>query len=268
MKIVLSLLLILTFFSCSEYNKVLKSDDYQRKFEMAESFYTKKKFDRAIAIYEQIYQRFPKNGEGELSYYRMGKAYYSLEDYYMAGYYLGSFSQRFPYSSNAEESLFLSAMCSVKNSPKSSLDAADTELAINDLQLFTDRYPNSILIDSCNQIIDRLRFKLETKEFSAVKLYSTTENYRAAVVSAGAFLEKHPISPFREETYVILLDNSFFLAKNSIDRKKLERISQTNERYSTFVIEFPESVDKKRIGNNVKELEKLRNQLELTKSNQ
>ncbi|MBU2020184.1 MAG: outer membrane protein assembly factor BamD [Bacteroidetes bacterium] len=268
MKIVVSLLLILTVTSCSEYNKVLKSDDYQRKFELAESLYSKKKFDRSIAIYEQIYQRFPKTGEGELSYYRIGKAYYEIEDYYMAGYYLGSFTQRFPFSANAEECLFLSAMCSVKNSPKASLDAADTELAINDLQLFTDRYPNSSLIDSCNQIIDKLRFKLETKEFSAVQLYSKTENYRAAVVSAEAFLEKYPISKFREETYVILLDNSVLLAKNSVDSKKVERISQTSERYSTFVIEFPQSESAKRISNSVKELEKLRNQLELTKSNQ
>ena len=257
MKYIAIFFLFLALSSCSDYNKVLKSDDYQKKFDMAEAMYTKGKLDRAVALYEQIYQRFPKTGEGELAYYRMGKSYYSMDDYIMGGYYLGSFAQRFPMSPNAEECLFLSAMCSVKNSPNYTLDAAETELAINDLQMFTDRYPNSDLVDSCNLIIDKMRLKLETKEFSSVKLYSKTENFRAAVVSAESFIDKYPTSKFREEAYIILLDNSYFLAKNSIESKKLERITQTTERYSTFVIEFPESSSLKRIGNNVKELEEL-----------
>jgi len=31
---------------------------------------------RSIALYEQIYQKMPKTGEGELAYFRIGKAYY------------------------------------------------------------------------------------------------------------------------------------------------------------------------------------------------
>jgi len=189
MKIVLFVLLLIGLFSCSEYNQVLKSDDYQKKFELAESLYSKEKYARSIALYEQIYQRFPKTGEGELAYYRIGKSYYEVEDYVMGGYYLGSYTQRFPYSAKVEDALFLSAMCAVKNSPKHTLDPTDTELAINDLQLFVDKFPNSKLVDSCNYFIDRLRGKLELKEFEGVKLYSQTENFRAAVVAAETFIE-------------------------------------------------------------------------------
>jgi outer membrane protein assembly factor BamD (BamD/ComL family) len=71
----------------------------------------------------------PKTGEGELSYFRIGKAYYEEEDYYMAGYYMGAFTQRFPFSAKAQEAMFLSAMCSVKNSPEESLDQTETEQA-------------------------------------------------------------------------------------------------------------------------------------------
>ena len=67
--------------SCSEYNKVLKSDDYERKFEVATELFDRKQYDRSIAIYEQVYQRFPKTGQGEVSYYRIGKAYYYEQDY-------------------------------------------------------------------------------------------------------------------------------------------------------------------------------------------
>jgi len=265
--------------SCSEYNQVVKSDDYGKKLEVANEHYdrgSKPKVKRngetkanasvvlrSVTLYEQIYQRMPKTGEGELAYFRMGKAYYIAGDYYMAGYYLGMFPQRFPYSVKGEEAMFLSAMCSVKNSPESTLDQNDTELAINDLQQFVDRYPNSNLIDSCNKIIDKMRYKLECKAYEDIKLYAKTENYRAAVSSAMTFLDDYPMSRFKEEIQYVLVKNSYLLSKNSIETKKTQRINETIERYSTFVAEYPESKYRKAVaGYNdemIEELERLKN---------
>jgi outer membrane protein assembly factor BamD len=248
-------LILPLLFSCSEYNKVVKSDDYERKFELADELYNKKQYDRSIALYEQIYQRLPKEGEGELAYFRIGKAYYEEKDYYMGAYYLGSFVQRFPFSPKAEECMFLSALCSVKNSPEFSLDQNDTDLAINSLQQFINRYPESSLIDSCNNIMDKLRYKLEHKDFEAVRLYSKTENFRAAVESSIAFLEDYPKSVFEEESNFILVNNSFLLAKNSITSKKTERIEKAIERYRNFVIEYPNSDYSRELNSNYDEME-------------
>ena len=243
-KIVLLLVMVGFFLSCSDYNKVLKGDNYERKFQLAEELNTKKEFGKAIPLYEQIYQRMPKSGEGELSYFRIGKGYFEIEDFDMAGYYLGAFSQRYPYSPKAQEALFLSAMCSVQNSPEYSLDQNDTEMAINNLQQFVDTYPESILVDSCNHIMDRLRLKIERKDYDAVKLYAKTENYRAAVTSSLTFIEEYPKSSYREEVYFVLVNNSYLLAVNSIENKKCDRIEETIERYRNFEVEFPNSAYK------------------------
>ncbi|NRA12522.1 MAG: outer membrane protein assembly factor BamD [Crocinitomicaceae bacterium] len=253
--------LVLAVTSCSDYNEVVKSDDYDKKIVTANDYFqrgskptikhpgTKREKEkinssvilRSINLYEQIYQRMPKTDEGELAYFRLGKAYYIAGDYYMGGYYLGQFPQRFPYSIKAEESLFLSAMCSVNNSPESSLDQTETELAINGLQQFVDRYPTSNFVDSCNGIMDGLRFKVELKEYTTVKLYAKTQRFAAAVSAANTFLEDYPMSEFKEEVYFILVKNSYLLAKNSIENKKVERINDTIERYNTFVSLFPSS---------------------------
>jgi outer membrane protein assembly factor BamD len=89
--------------------------------------------------------------------------------------------------------------------------------------------------------MDQLRLKIETKDFEAVRLYAKTQNYRAAVVSAESFLENYPLTKFKEEARYILVKNSYFLAINSVENKKMERIDQTIERYRTFVSEFPNS---------------------------
>lgn len=241
MKSLFAILILLFVASCSNYNRVLKSDDYNEKFVEANKLYDAGKFDRCVALYEQVYQRSPKSAEGEVSYYRLGKSCYAIEDWYLASYYLSTFQTKFPYSNKVEETMFLTALCAVQNSPEASLDQNETEVALDDLQNFVNRFPFSERIDTCNKVIDQLRFKLETKEILNVRLYSKTENYRAATVTAKQFIENYPISQFREEAYVMLIRNQYFLAANSIETKLEERISDTYESYGKFVVEFPNS---------------------------
>ena len=80
-----------------------------------------------------------------------------------------------------------------------------------------------------------------TKEMMSVRLYSKTENFRAAVVSSEQFLDNYPRSKFREEAWVVLIRNSYKLALNSIDSKIEERIEKTSERFNIFLVEFPNS---------------------------
>jgi outer membrane protein assembly factor BamD len=245
-------LLVLT--SCSTYTKVVKSDDYDRKFELANEMYDTKKWVKAITLYEQVYQRAPKTGQGELAFFRIGKAYYFEENFYLGGYYLNSFYEKFPFSPKAEEARFLGAMCSVNNSPNHSLDQTETELALNELQMFINKYPQSPLVDTCNVVMDKLRFKMELKDFEAVRLYHKMENYKSSTMSAEVFLSKYPRSTFREEGYYILLVDGYKLAMNSVEDKKNERIEKAIERYRTFAIEFPESKRKKEMEGNLQRL--------------
>ena len=285
----LVLLSLVFLTSCSDYGKVVKSDDYTRKQELANSLYergTRPKLKkngaiklnkdgnpqvksntllRSVTLYEQIYERMPKTAEGELAYFRIGKAYYLAGDYYMGGYYLGAFAKRFPFSPQAEEAMFLSAMCSVHNSPPHSLDQNETEIAINDLQNFLSDFPRSVFVDSCNHIIDRLYFKIERKEYDAVMLYNKTENYQAAVMAAETFLDDHPMSRYDEEVNYVLVDNSITLALKSVESKKKERIDQAIERYRTFAIRYPESNKLKGLNSRVGILESEKQNISSTK---
>jgi len=239
----LSLMFLL--WSCSSYNDVLKGDDYSSKYSLANELYaqnTKRSLDRAIVLYEQIFQHAPKTKEGELSYFLMAKCYFANQDYYMGGYFFGSYIQRYPYSFRNEEALFLSAMCNVNNSPKWSLDQTETYEALNAVQQFIDKYPSSPLLDSCNKLIDALSYKLEFKDYNKVMLYDKTLNYKAAVAYADIFLEKFPLSMHEEEVRSWAVKNAYLLAQNSIESKKKERIEETIQRYRTFVDDFPSSL--------------------------
>ena len=227
--------------SCSEYARVVKNDDYKRKFELGVKLYNQENYLKSITLLEQVYQRMPKSKEGEESYYNLGIANFKLTDFYTAQYYLGSFGDKFPNSIKREETSFLYALCAVKNSPKSSLDQTETETALNELQLFIYKFPLSQKIDTCNYLMDQLRLKLQMKDFDALKIYDKTENYKAAIVTSETFLKDFPRSNNRENVWVILLKNSYHLSKHSVEDKKKERIDKTMERYSKFALEFPNS---------------------------
>ncbi len=263
MKKFLSITVIFALFSmlivsCDHYNQIVKSDDYQAKFDEANRLYDAGKYERCVGLFEQVYQRSPKSPQGEVSYYRMGMACFKVEDWYLASYYLSSFQLKFPYSKLVEETTYLAAMCAVYNSPKSSLDQTETEVALDELQNFITRFPNSERVDTCNIVMNSLRFKLQTKEVMNVRLYSKTGNYRAAVVSAKSYLETYPVTQYREEVYAILLRNQKLLAENSIDTKLEERIVDAEDTYANFLAEFPESLYLREFDNYLMQVRELR----------
>jgi outer membrane protein assembly factor BamD (BamD/ComL family) len=92
-----------------------------------------------------------------------------------------------------------------------------------------------------------------------VRQYSKTENFRAAVTAAEIFLEKYSKSRFTEEVNYLLVKNSYLLTINSIPSKKLERIEQTNERFSNFASLYPNSSYLKELKDYVGLLEKNKN---------
>ncbi|MEZ7901450.1 MAG: outer membrane protein assembly factor BamD [Urechidicola sp.] len=238
----LLIIALLMLVSCSEYEKVLKGDDYVKKYNMAVKLYEKKKFVKAVPLFEESISIFSKLSEkGEKAYYYLCYSHYFMQDYALAGYYFKNFTVTYPTSEHAEECAFMSANCKVQSSPKSSLDQSNTLGAINDLQAFLNRYPTTTRKDTCNFIIGNLRDKLEVKSFESANLYYNMEGYAAASVSFTNMLSDYPDTDMREEVLFLIVKSNYNLAYNSIPSKKVERFEETIKSYTKFVDNFPKS---------------------------
>ena len=95
-----------------------------------------------------------------------------MKDYYMAAYYFKRFTKNFPNSSRAEECAFSAAICNLESSPEYYLDQSDTYDAIDEFQLFINRYPSSNLIDSSKLflLISALTFLISSLKSLANRL--------------------------------------------------------------------------------------------------
>jgi len=159
----------------------------------------------------------------------------------LANYYLKTFAKSFPTSPRSEECLFLAAECSYNLSPGYTLDQSETRAAIDEYQLFLDRYPGSHLKDSATHRIDNLSFKLEKKKFEIARQYVTTMRYNAAVMVLSDFLKDYPASRYREEAMYLIVKSRYEHAIGSIESKKMDRLRLVSESFHTFANSFPES---------------------------
>lgn len=244
--LILGVTMALLFSSCSEYQKLLKSKDYDLKYERALVYYEKGDYTRAATLFSELISIFRGSEKSETSHYIYAECLYGMHDYMMAGHYFQRFVQDYPTSNRVEEAQFMTAYCSYKMSAKPRLDQTETFTALDQFQLFINLYPTHEKVEEAGRLMDELRDKLVYKAYLNAKLYYNLgnymgNNYQSAVIAAGNVLNEYPDTKYREELSFLILDSKYIQAVNSIEEKMDERLRDTLDEYYSFVNEFPES---------------------------
>lgn len=255
-KIVSLLFLVVLFSSCSEYQKALKSEEIDGKYEVAAKMYDKGKFEKAIRLFEQIAPSYKGKPQAEKLFYMYAQSYYKTKQYYLAGYQFENFASSYPKSEKQEETSFLGAKCYSKLSPAYSLDQADTDKALEKLQDFIDTYPNSTYLAEANTIVKELRYKIEKKAFENAKQYNTISDFKAAQIAFDNFISDFPGTIFKEEALYYKLDSAFKLAQNSVPQKMEERLNNAKAAYNSLIKFNADSKFKSKADDMLAEIEK------------
>ncbi|MFP5470987.1 MAG: outer membrane protein assembly factor BamD [Bacteroidia bacterium] len=256
-------LLIVGMYACSDYNKILKGNDYELKYKTAIELYQKDECMKALPLLDELTSMYRFTSKGEEVFYYYAHTSFCVGDFSVAEYYFKSFVKSYPNSKHTEECAFMAAICKQRESPYYNLDPTPTRQAIDEMQLFLNKYPESSYKDTCNLLMDKMRDKLEKKYYEQAKLYYNTENYKSAVVAFENLVRDYPDNEYVEEAYYYMVKANYWYAYYSVDSKKSERYSETIKSYLTFVGSFKESKYLKEVenlyNNSVKQLEKLNN---------
>jgi outer membrane protein assembly factor BamD len=228
-------------FSCSSYQKVLRSNDVTLKFKVAEALYNKAEYLKALPLLEDIYKFYIGTSQAEKVSYMLAYSYYKVGEYPLGAYQFKNFADAYPLSPQAEDAAYYYAYCLFLDSPQKDLDQTSSISAINAFQLFMDKYPGNKHVEECNKNIDILEDKLEQKAVDNAVLYYKIENYKAAVWAIRNVLQQYPATKEREKLEYIMVKSSYLYAANSIEEKKTERYSSTIEYYNEFKEKYPTS---------------------------
>jgi outer membrane protein assembly factor BamD len=244
----LLIILVLTS-SCGEYEKLLKSTDFELKKAKAKVYYDEGQYVKSSELLTQILPRYRATEEAEELNWMNAQSNYGMKDYMMAGSYYDSFIDQFPFGVHAEEANFLAAMCNMKMSLRPELDQQNTRKAIEGFKIFATRFPNSSKVAESKKYVKQLEESLVEKSYLSAKLYYNMKQYKAAVVALNNSLKEYPNTEHREEMMFLKLTSLYQYAFNSLPLKQRERYQAALDDYYSFMEEFPKSEYSKEVNN-------------------
>lgn len=227
--------------SCDGYNKLLKSTDYDLKLSKAKEYYDKGYYIRSSQLFEELIPVVKGTEKAENVYYLFTWSEYKMGDYILSQYYFKNYTRQYPNSPHVEECYYMNAYCYFLNSPGYKLDQTYTKNAIKEFQSFIDMFPESNRIDTCNILIDKLRAKLEKKDYEIIKQYYKLSDWKATISATKNFVKEYPSSTYNDEMFYLMIDSYYTLALNSIYSKKEERLDAAIENYVKFLDLYPKS---------------------------
>lgn len=240
--------------SCSEYSNVLKSNDYEYKYEAAKALYAEGHYRQASELFSLLLIPLKGTSYCEESLYMLGESNMKARDYEAAVMYFKKYYQLYPKGSYMEMSRFNSAYALYKQMPDIRLDQTSTMEAIKEFQDFLDYCPETTLKEQAHAIIYEMQDKLVEKEYLSAKLYYDLgtytlnsifggNNYEACVVTAQNALKDYPYASakLREDLSILVLRAKYHLARQSVEEKRMERFRDAIDEYYAFQSDFPES---------------------------
>ena len=240
--------------SCSEYNAVLKSNDYEYKYEAAKALYMSGNYHQAAEIFGSLLTLLKGTPFGEESLYMLAESNMKAKDYESAAMFFKKYYQSYPKGHYMEMARYNSGYALYKQTPDIRLDQTSTMEAINEYQSFLDYCPETTLKSQAQQVIYEMQDKLVRKEYLAAKLYYDLgtytlnsiyggNNYEACVITAQNALKDYPYASvqLREDLSVLILRAKYLLARHSVEEKRLERYRDTIDEYYAFQNDYPES---------------------------
>ena len=236
------LFLLTILISCSDYQKLLNSDDTSEKYKQAEVYYNNGDYRKANRLFEQISPKYRGKPQAQRVIFFLADSYFQIKRYISASSKYENFIKSYPKSERIEEAVFKGAKSYYYLSPKYSLDQKDTFIAIEKLQVFINLYPNSIYSAEANQLISELQVKLEKKYFEIAKQYYTIRDYKSSIKASDNFIASFPGTRYREEALFVKFEASYKIAVNSVDSKKPKRFEDLKKQYNIILRYYPETL--------------------------
>ena len=237
---------LLLLASCGEYNKVLKSNDIDYKFDYAKRAFEQRKFTQSTTLLEPLIVPLRGGPKGEEALFLLAMSYYENKDYLNSGINFKTYYSRYPKGKFAELARFYSGYGYYLDSPDPQLDQTMTVKAIEELQGFIDYFPNSDKVTIAQNAMFEMQDKLTLKELQNAQLYYNLgnymgNNYESAIITAQNALKTYPYSKYREDFEMLILKAKYQEARQSVEEKKQDRYQDVVDEYFSFINNYPES---------------------------
>lgn len=253
MKIKILFVFVLTLLvttSCGEYNKILKSTDYELKYTYAKKYFDERKYGRATTLLEELVPIFKGTAHAEESLFLLAQSFFYDKDYTTATQYFKAYYTTYPKGEFTELARYNAAYGLYLDIPDVRLDQSNTYKSMQEFQTFLEIYPQSDKVQLVQDYLFEMQDKLALKELLACRLYYNLgnymgNNYESCVVTAREALKTYPYSQYREEFQILILRSRHEVAWKSVAERTAERLRDVVDEHYNYLNMFPEGKYKK-----------------------
>ena len=164
--------------SCAnQFNQVYKSDNTNVRYEYAKQCYAQGKYSRAATLLTDLVTIKKGSTEAEESLYMLAMCEYGMKDYETAAEYFKKYYTSYPKGIYAENAKYYVGESLYMNAPEPRLDQSTTMTAISAFQEYLDLYPDGHLKKQATNRLFELQDLLVEKEYKNAKLYYDLGSY-------------------------------------------------------------------------------------------
>jgi outer membrane protein assembly factor BamD len=127
------------------------------------------------------------------------------------------------------------------SAPSSNLDQSEGIEAMDAMQVFLNKYPDSKFRDRAVEVITVSHDKLEEKGFENARQYLKLRSYQASIIAFDNFRKNFPDSKYLEEVAYLKVLAQYKYAERSFEDLQPKRFKVVVEFYQELVDSYPES---------------------------
>ena len=220
----------------------LRHESPEDAFVRGMEFYERERYDRAADYFRAVFTYGRQNEFAPDAQYYLGWAHYHNREYILAASEFNRFAQMYRADMRAPEAEFYRAFSYYHQSPGYQLDQTNTFRAIEELQLYINRFPNDENVPEAERMLAELREKLAHKDYETARLYERRGMYEAAAIMYERVFDKYPDStPWAERALLGAIENYVLYAENSVIERQPERYELAIRNYERLRQLFPDS---------------------------
>jgi outer membrane protein assembly factor BamD len=185
------LLLLLLAFACGS-RELLPEAGPEERFARADGYLAEGKEMRALEAYRALSRLYLGTEWEERAHLGVARSYRAMEDFPAAEQEYESFSRRFPRSNYADDALFEIALCYAEQRKDPDLDPEMNQKALNQLNDFIARYPESELVPRAREEVLEARTHAARKALENGLTYAKLRRYSAARFYLKIVADEYP----------------------------------------------------------------------------
>ncbi len=231
---------MLTLAACSGSGR-LRYDNPQEAYEKGLELYEQRKYDRAAEYFRGAFDFGRTHEYAADAQLYLARSHAANGDLLLAANEYNRFVQIYRRDPRVTEAEYELAMTYYERSPGFQLDQTDTRRAIEQFQLFIDRYPTDERVPDAASRIRELQEKLARKRHASALLYERRGLHEAAALEFESVFDDFPGSSWADDALLGAMRNYMVYSDQSVRARQPERLAKVIENYERLSQIFPDS---------------------------